>query len=238
MAGQSRGACAEFRARPSGVRSCLNALVNPTFLMPEQLPLPGIDPAPPPLRRARSTAPRKERPPRSLFFAIFPRPEDAASIAALAARLKDRHALKGKLTEAHRLHVTLHHLGHFPAVPRETVQTALEAAAAVAPPSFDVVFDEAMRFEQSKAFVLCGGGSGTSALVAFRQRLGEALADAGFKPERGFTPHMTLAYTPRKIEPHSIEPVRWMAGSFSLIESHVGEGIHEVLGRWPWDRTA
>ncbi|BEP35652.1 2'-5' RNA ligase family protein [Variovorax sp. V59] len=204
--------------------------------MPEQLLLPGIDPAPPPPRRARSTAPRKERLPRSLFFAIFPRPEDAASIAALAARLKDRHSLKGKLTEAHRLHVTLYHLGHFLAVPRETVQAALEAAAAVAPPSFEVMFDEAMRFEQSKAFVLCGGG--TSALAAFRQRLGEALADAGFKPERGFTPHMTLAYTPRKIEPHAIEPVRWMAGSFSLIESHVGEGIHEVLGRWPSQRAA
>lgn len=206
--------------------------------MPEQLLLPGIDPAPPPLRRPRRTAPPKERLPRSLFFAIFPRPEDAASIAALAARLKDRHALKGKLTEAHRLHVTLHHLGHFPAVPRVKVQAALQAAAAVAPPSFEVVFDEAMRFEQSKAFVLCGGGSGTSALAAFRQRLGEALADAGFKPERGFTPHMTLAYTPRRIEPHLVEPVRWMADSFSLIESHVGEGIHEVLGRWPSDRAA
>lgn len=80
--------------------------------MPEQLLLPGIDPAPPPLRRARRTAPPKERLPRSLFFAIFPRPEDAASIAVLAARLKGRHALKGKLTEAHRLHVTLHHLGN------------------------------------------------------------------------------------------------------------------------------
>ncbi|AGU49863.1 putative 2'-5' RNA ligase [Variovorax paradoxus B4] len=201
--------------------------------MPEQLLLPGIDPAPLPVRRPRGTVPRRERLPRSLFFAIFPRPEDAASIAALGARLKDRHALKGKLTEAHRLHVTLHHLGSYPAVPRETVQAALEAAAAVAPPSFEVVFDEAMRFEQSKAFVLCGGDSDTAALAAFRQRLGEALADAGFKPERGFTPHMTLAYTPRKIERHSIEPVRWTARSFSLIESHVGESIHEVLGQWP-----
>ncbi|MBT2336790.1 RNA 2',3'-cyclic phosphodiesterase [Variovorax paradoxus] len=201
--------------------------------MQEQLLLPGIDPAPPPLRRPRGTAPPKERLSRSLFFAIFPHSEDAASIAALAARLQDQHALKGKLTEAHRLHVTLHHLGSYPAVPREIVQAALEAAAIVTPPSFDVMFDEAMRFEKSKAFVLCGSGSGTSPLAAFRQRLGEALADAGFSPERGFTPHMTLAYTPREIERHPIEPVRWTADSFSLIESHVGESIHEVLGQWP-----
>jgi 2'-5' RNA ligase len=206
--------------------------------MPEQLLLPGIDPAPAPLRRPRAAVPRKARPPRSLFFAIFPHPEDAESIAALGARLNDRHALKGTLTKAHRLHVTLHHLGNFPAVPPEQVQAALEAAATVAPPSFEVVFDEAIRFEKSRAFVLCGGGGGTSALAAFRQRLGEALADAGFRPDHGFTPHMTLAYTPRKIEPHSIEPVRWTADSFSLIESHVGESVHEVLGQWPSVRPA
>lgn len=210
--------------------------------MPEQLLLPGIDPPPPPpasLRRARITVPRKERRIRSLFFAIYPNPEDAESIATLGARLRGRHALKAKLTKAHRLHVTLHHLGSYPAaVPREKVQAALEAAATVAPPSFDVVFDTAMQFEGSKAFVLCGGDNGASALAAFRQRLGEALADAGFKPEHGFTPHMTLAYTPRKIERHSIEPVRWKADSFSLIESHVGESIHEVLGQWHSARPA
>jgi len=172
-------------------------------------------------------------------MAIFPYAEDAASIAALGARLKDRHALKGKLTEAHRLHVTLHHLGSYPtAVPRKQVQAAIDAAASVAPPSFDVVFDEVMRFDKSKAFVLCGSESGTSALAAFRQRLGEALADAGFKPDHGFTPHMTLAYTPTKVERHPIEPVRWRADSFALIESHVGESIHEVLGQWPAVRPA
>ena len=209
------------------------------FAMPEQLLLPGIDPPPPPLRRRRTAAPGKERLSRSLFFAIFPHPEDAASIAALGARLREQHAFKGKLTEAHRLHVTLHHLGSYPAaVPHKQVQAAMDAAAGVAPPSFDVVFDEVMRFDKSKALVLCGAESGTSALAVFRQRLGEALADAGFKPERGFTPHMTLAYTPTKVERRSIEPVRWTADSFSLIESHVGESIHEVLGKWPSARPA
>jgi 2'-5' RNA ligase len=27
--------------------------------------------------------------------------------------------------------------------------------------------------------------------------------------------------------------VRWAAGSLVLIDSHVGEGVHEVLGQWP-----
>lgn len=136
------------------------------------------------------------------------------------------------MTAAHRLHVTLHHLGRFEAMPLKQIQAALEAAASVAPPSFEVVFDEVVRFEKSKAFVLCGR-DGTSALAGFRQRLGEALAEAGFKPERGFTPHMTLAYTPRKIEAHSIEPVRWTADSFALVDSHVGESVYDLLGQWP-----
>lgn len=202
--------------------------------MPEQLLLPGIDPPPRPLPRPRGKARRKTPLPHSLFFAIFPEPGDAAAIAARGEQFNGMHSLKGTLTEAHRLHVTLHDLGGYETVPRRKVQAALEAAAAVAPPSFDVVFDQAMTYANAKAFVLCGddGARGIAALADFRQSLGEALADAGLRPDRSFTPHMTLAYTRRKIEKHAIEPSRWRASSFALIDSHVGEGVHEVLGRW------
>lgn len=141
------------------------------------------------------------------------------------------------LTAAHRLHVTLHALGDRDAVPPAKVRAALEAAATLAIPSFDVAFDQAMTYAKSKAFVLCGD-DGIAALADFRQRLGEALADAGFKPERSFTPHMTVAYTKLKVDRHAIDPIRWRAGSFALIESHVGEGIHEVIGQWPPVRPA
>ena len=200
--------------------------------MSEQLLLPGIDPPPQPLPRPRTKARRKEPLPHTLFLAIFPNAEDAASIAALNTQFDDHLSLKGTPVDAHRLHVTLHDLGGYDAVPRKKVQAALEAAATVAPPSFHVVFDQAMTYANAKAFVLCGE-EGVAELADFRQRLGEALADAGLKPERSFTPHMTLAYTRRKVEKHAIAPVRWTAGSFALIDSHVGEGVHEVLGRWP-----
>ncbi|MET3496527.1 2'-5' RNA ligase family protein [Variovorax boronicumulans] len=200
--------------------------------MPEQLLLPGIDPPPRPLPRPRTKARRKERLPHTLFLAIFPSAQDAASIAALGAQFDGQHSLKATPVAAPRLHVTLHDLGGYETVPRKKVQAAFEAAATLTPPSFDVVFEQAMTYANAKAFVLCGE-EGVAALAEFRQRLGEALADAGFKPERSFTPHMTLAYTQRKVEKHAIEPVRWTAGSFALIDSHVGEGVHEVLGRWP-----
>ena len=206
--------------------------------MPEQLFLPGIDPPPRPLPRPRSKVLRKEPLPHALFFALLPDMQDAAMIAALGERMNSQHALKGTLVEAHRLHVTLFDLGDYAQVPADKVAQASNAAASVPVPAFDVVFEKSMSYAKG-ALVLCADDEeSVSALRAFRQRLGEALADAGLKPSRSFTPHMTVAYARRKLEKHALEaPVRWTAGSLVLIDSHVGEGVHEVLGRWP-DNTA
>ena len=200
--------------------------------MSEQFLLPGIDPPPRPLPRPRSKARSKQVLPHSLFFALVPHAQDATSIEALGERMNSQHALKGTPVAAHRLHVTLFDLGGYVQVPPDTVAQASSAAAAVAAPAFDIVFDQAMSYTKG-ALVLCADGD-MAALMAFRQRLGEALADAGLKPSRAFTPHMTLAYARRKLEKHALEaPVKWTAGSLVLIDSHVGEGVHEVLGRWP-----
>jgi 2'-5' RNA ligase len=202
--------------------------------MSEQFLLPGIAPPPPPLPRPRSKVQRKEPQPHSLFLALLPLTQDAASVAALGERMNAQHALKGTLVEAHRLHVTLFDLGGYAQVPADKVAQASNAAASVAAPVFDVVFEQAMSYTKG-ALVLCADAEeNVSALRAYRQRLGEALADAGLKPARTFTPHMTIAYARRKLEKHALQaPVRWAAGSLVLIDSHVGEGVHEVLGQWP-----
>jgi 2'-5' RNA ligase len=202
--------------------------------MPEQLFLPGIDPPPRPLPRPRSKVRRNEPLPHALFLALLPGTQDAATIAALGERMNSQNALKGTLVEAHRLHVTLFDLGDYAQVPADKVAQASNAAASVPVPAFDVVFEKSMSYTKG-ALVLCADDEeNVSALRAFRQRLGEALADAGLKPSRSFTPHMTVAYARRKLEKHALEaPVRWAAGSLVLIDSHVGEGVHEVLGRWP-----
>jgi 2'-5' RNA ligase len=177
---------------------------------------------------------RNEPLPHALFFALLPDTQDATTIAALGERMNSQHALKGTLVEAHRLHVTLFDLGDYAQVPADKVAQASNAAASVPVPAFDVVFEKSMSYTKG-ALVLCADDEeNVSALRAFRQRLGEALADAGLKPSRSFTPHMTVAYARRKLEKHALEaPVRWAAGSLVLIDSHVGEGVHEVLGRWP-----
>ncbi|WP_235510128.1 2'-5' RNA ligase family protein [Variovorax sp. Root473] len=148
--------------------------------------------------------------------------------------MSSRHALKGTVVEAQRLHVTLFDLGDHDQVPADKVTQASTAAAAVPVPVLNVVFEKSMSYAKG-ALVLCADDEAhVSALRAFRQRLGEALADVGLKPSRAFTPHMTVAYARRKLEKHALEaPLRWTAHSLVLIDSHVGEGVHEVLGRWP-----
>ncbi|PIF72989.1 2'-5' RNA ligase [Variovorax sp. 54] len=208
--------------------------------MSAQLLLPGIDPPPRPLPRPRGTkAPRKAPLSHSLFFALLPATQDALAIAALGERMNSQHALKGTVVEAQRLHVTLFDLGDHDQVPADKVAQASTAAAAVPVPALDVVFEKSMSYAKG-ALVLCADDeANVAALREFRQRLGEALADVGLKPSRAFTPHMTVAYARRKLEKHALEaPVRWTAHSLVLIDSHVGEGVHEVLGRWPAEVAA
>jgi 2'-5' RNA ligase len=88
-----------------------------------------------------------------------------------------------------------------------------------------------MSFPSSGTYVLCGG-AGTAQLAAFRQSLGLAMGDAGLPVKRSFTPHMTVLYDRHPIAEHAIEPITWTAKEFVLINSHVGKGVHEVLGRW------
>lgn len=192
--------------------------------MNAQPSLPGFDPAPR----------REDR----LFLAVFPDAETAARIEQLAQALKARHGLKGKLLEAHRLHITLHHLGDHAGLPPDLVRQAREAAAsaAAAASSFEVTFDRAMSFEQrvNRPFVL-RGGAGLGALVAFQQSLGLALAKsgAGRWVDARFTPHVTLLYDDRGVAEEAVEPMRWTAREIVLVHSLIGKHVHLPLGRWP-----
>lgn len=203
----------------------------------QQLLLPGIDAPPPPLRtRSRATpgerAPRKPPPAHVLFFAIHPGEEDAARIAAWSAQWHAERDLRAMHVEPDRLHVTLHDLGEHDELPRDKVELAIAAASRLHLPRFEVAFDSAMRFAKGACVLLGGENAEVAALAAFRQRLGEVLADAGFAPKRAFTPHLTLSYMRGAMEPATVEPVRWTAASFALIDSRRAEGVHEVLGRW------
>lgn len=190
--------------------------------MPEQFLLPGFDPAP-----------KQRRLPHTLFFAILPPASALPHIEHVAQALRQQHGLTGKPIRADRLHVTLHSLGGFDgAVPQGLVDAASAAASTLAVRRFEVMFDTALSFPGSGAFVLRGDDV-AAPISAFRKALCEALARAGLPARPSNTAHMTLAYGDRLIAEHQIEPVRWMAEDFVLIDSLVGQTVHQHLGRWP-----
>jgi 2'-5' RNA ligase len=171
-----------------------------------------------------------------LFFAILPDPDTAARIEQLARQLHIEHGLKRKLLRTEHFHVTLHFIGTYPGFPRHVAERALAAAATVAAPAFDVVFGRAGSFHRKggdRPFVLLGGDA--AALKGLHEALGTALERAGFKchPTSSYTPHLTLLYDRREVAEHAIEPIRWAAHEFVLMDSLVGKGQHVPLARWP-----
>lgn len=188
-------------------------------------PTPGI--SPPVVKPKRG--PRKRR---KLFFAILPDAHAAQEIASLGATLDEHYSIGGQPLRPDRLHITLHVVGEYDETPQDAILAARQAGDAVLADAFDVVFDRAMTFVGAKAYVL-GGGEGVAQVKAFWLTLGIQLANFQAVKKSSFTPHMTLSYQGRTVGEHPIEPIRWTAREFVLINSHVGETYHELVGRWP-----
>lgn len=172
-----------------------------------------------------------------LFFAIFPDPDAAARIAALAQALRREEGLRGKPLRTERLHVTLHHLGDFTGLPQDIVKSAQAAGNRVESASFDVAFDTVSSFgrhSRNNPLVL-RGSSDQEALHAFRGKMGDCLTTSGLGRlvKGGFTPHVTLLYDDRVLKPRSVEPISWTVREFMLVHSLLGRTEHRVLARWP-----
>jgi 2'-5' RNA ligase len=132
-----------------------------------------------------------------------------------------------------RLHITLHVLGEYDERPESDIALARQAADAVVADAFDVEFDRAMTFHTPSNPYVLRVGEGTEQIEAFWLKLGIEIANVRSFREPSFTPHMTLSYKGNVAAEHPIEPIRWTAREFVLINSHVGKTYHEHVGRWP-----
>ncbi|MBV9882112.1 MAG: hypothetical protein JO276_03810 [Sphingomonadaceae bacterium] len=90
---------------------------------------------------------------------------------------------------------------------------------------------------------LRGGEKGAAMHAMGRQReiqdfyrmLLACLATRGISPlhrKSGLRPHVTLGYDPCAFAPFEL-PMEWITDELLLIESEVGNGVHNVLERWP-----
>jgi 2'-5' RNA ligase len=172
-----------------------------------------------------------------LFLAAFPPPSVTDTVARLAQQLRVRHGLQGRPLATDRFHVTLHHFGNYHGLRRDFVEMAVEAAAKITAPPFEVTFDRVMSFRRNlfDQPVVLRGDSSLITLKKFQQDLGSALTKAGLgrKITKRFTPHVTLLYDQQVIAEQVAVPITWTVNEFVHVHSLLGRTQHISLGRWP-----
>ena len=184
-----------------------------------QMGLPGFDPPTPTDR---------------LMFLLYPDAQTAEQIAREARRLKEALGLRGQPLLTDRFHITLHHLGDYVGLPNDMVVKGKEAGAALKAAPFEVTFDQAVSFANrpgNNPFTL-QGGEGVQDLIGFQKALGEKMVLQKLKPDKSFTPHITLLYDGQVVLAQAIAPIRWTVDRFVLVQSKLGQTQHIVLGEW------
>ncbi|MDQ0463312.1 2'-5' RNA ligase [Caulobacter ginsengisoli] len=179
--------------------------------------------------------PEPLRPTDRLFFAVFPDAGTAARIAVLADGLRGQLNLRGRPLAPERFHITISHLGDYVGVPESVVEPATTAAASLTAAPFEVTFDRAASFHGrsgNRPFVL-RGGEGLAGVIAFQQQLGAAMVRSGLRPDRNFTPHVTLLYDDALVPETPVAPISWTAAELVLVHSLLGRTQHIALRRWP-----
>lgn len=171
-----------------------------------------------------------------LFFALRPDAAATARIEAARDRLRTEQALLSPL-KAETPQITLHHLGDFVRFPQELADKAVAAAATLAAPAFSVDLDQAMSLKRREAkvhpLVLLPSEEALVALKGFHAQLVASLKAAGIYRYASFTPHLPLLHDVIAVEHQAIEPVRWTASEFLLVNDRLGKAEEIVLGRWP-----
>ena len=172
-----------------------------------------------------------------LFFALRPDVAAAARMRELTLQLCATHGLKTRPLAMERLHLTLCFLGDLPGVSPQQLAAADEAARSLRQRPFELAFDHVASLGRNKGaapLVLCHARDG-----APLHQLHDSLAahftqsDLFHLDTRPFKPHVTLMYAEKFIDEQPVTPISWTAAEVLLIQSRIGRGHHEVLGRYP-----
>ena len=169
--------------------------------------------------RAEGGREHKEQPETArVFFALWPPPEIAGQLAALAASFAAQAG--GRPTREATVHLTLAFIGD---VPLERLADLEHAARNVRAESFDLTLDRFGLWQHNRIF-WAGCSIVPPALVDLASALSAALQGAGFEvadAHRKFTPHVTLV---RKVKalaaplPPS-HTLPWRSTKFVLVRS-------------------
>jgi RNA 2',3'-cyclic 3'-phosphodiesterase len=168
-----------------------------------------------------------------VFFALQPNAEAADRIERLAADLRRRHGLKGRPTPASRLHLSLNFVGSFRGPPtRAVMEKAASLADKVSEGAFVVTLNHAESWKSETLVLL--GDEGVIGAERLHTAIHKALARGSMAPRREppISPHVSLLRDKAEVPKTFVEPISWTAREFVLLDSVLGEGRHEILGRW------
>jgi 2'-5' RNA ligase len=172
-----------------------------------------------------------------LFIGIFPDAPARAAIVEVVRQLLHEQGVRQKPLDPSRYHVTLHHLGDYPALDQERVDAARAAMARVLVPATSITLDHVTSFrgKQRHPWVL-GCAPESPGVHTLWRALWPNLAGAGFTRhlQSGFTPHLTVLYGERRLSaPIAIAPIGWTIGEIVLVHSLLGKTEYRVLARQP-----
>ncbi|MBT9553781.1 MAG: 2'-5' RNA ligase family protein [Hydrogenophaga sp.] len=175
------------------------------------------------------------------LYVMLHLPEDVAQVIVhLQRQLKATHPSPSKPMDPDRLHATLVPLGSYEQrIPLDVLRVAQKTGSLLDEMPFRVSFDTLQSRGPQREFgtvELAGHGSGVQPLRRLRRQLVEALRQAGWPPawiRHSYYPHITVDYRHEPVGVRRIQPLTWEVTEVQLIDSHYGEGRHEVLARWP-----
>lgn len=178
-------------------------------------------------------------PEHKVFFALQPDASAAQRIAGLTAEARRTHGLSGKPISAERLHISLNFVGAFRGPPPrdliDKTRKVVEGLTGGRPFAVALNRIESWKGNANSHPLVLTGEDGLIGVEELHTDLHKALAAASMAPRREpqITPHVTLLYDRREAAGVFVEPVSWKVREFVLLDTVVGEGRQEVLGRWP-----
>ena len=169
-----------------------------------------------------------------VFFALWPPPEAARKLAAVADSFAQ--CAGGRPTRQATVHLTLAFLGD---VTLERLPDLERAARNVRAETFDLTLDRFGLWQHNRIF-WAGCTMPPTALGVLAASLRPHLQDGGFTvadANRPFMPHMTLVRKVARLQTPVPQcgPQRWLCREFVLARSVLSSGgaHYEPIGRWP-----
>jgi 2'-5' RNA ligase len=171
-----------------------------------------------------------------VFFALWPSDAERGALAAWQKPLQ--HLCGGRAMRGDTLHNTLVFVGD---VGQSRLEALRLAAQEVSAAGFELCFDAA-RYWGHNHIVYAAPGEAPQQLAQLVSDLEQRLMTHRFKfDQRVYKPHVTLLRNARWTDAPlpEMEPVRWQAGDFALVQSVLQEGLatYSVLARFALSKS-